>query len=118
MKSGLHETTITQSSSSLTQASLNSRDIMEEKAVIVSGIAVYPNPGKGNFTLTINHPANEKATVQVYNMLGQLAYSKAVNLQKGNNLLNVDMKKMAAGLYTIKLKTATAFFTKRISVVE
>lgn len=78
--------------------------------------SVYPNPVKNTANLTFDLDANADVTIAVIDALGKQLSVKAVKGIKGANINSVDMSKMAAGSYTIKLQTATE--TKVIPVVK
>lgn len=70
-------------------------------------ISIYPNPNNGNFTVKLGV---EKATINVYNALGRLVYSRkdASEFEE----LNLDTK----GLYFIEIRTDNAVETRRVIV--
>jgi hypothetical protein len=74
--------------------------------------AMYPNPAKDivNIDLPI---VSEKVTVEFYDQIGKLAYSK--NLSTNSKTVNV--KDLATGIYIIKViadgKIGTQKFIKR-----
>lgn len=78
--------------------------------------SVYPNPVKNTANLTFDLDANADVTIAVIDALGKQLSVKAVKGIKGANINAVDMSKMAAGSYTIKLQTPTE--TKVIPVIK
>lgn len=65
-----------------------------------NGVMLYPNPTKGNVTVTSKVPLQD-ATVTVSNVLGQLI--EARTKQKGTVLV-VDMKRLDAGVYFVEVR--------------
>jgi hypothetical protein len=57
------------------------------------GIAIYPNPSNGQFTLELN----ENAKVEIYNALGSLIYN--ATFEKGKHTLSLNL---ANGVYLLK----------------
>jgi hypothetical protein len=64
---------------------------------------VYPNPVKQQATVNITSNTEQRVTLQVYNTLGKIVYSKSVQLFSGNQSINLDMKQLPAGVYSISL---------------
>lgn len=62
---------------------------------------VWPNPVTENFWLSINTAAESKITIKIFDSKGALVGMQQTDLLPGNNLLNINMKKMAAGTYQI-----------------
>ncbi len=60
------------------------------------GLSVYPNPGNGMLHVESDKPFNK---VYVYNMLGELVYTNACNL----DYAEIDLSECADGIYVIKI---------------
>ena len=57
-------------------------------ASAVSNLNIYPNPGKGEFTITLSHPIRQLAdqastTIEVYNPVGQTVFNTTLNPTAG-----------------------------------
>jgi hypothetical protein len=61
-------------------------------------VSVYPNPNQGTFTVQVLLAATDEATMEVYNISGQLVYSK--RLYPGSNRLQLNV---ADGLYLYRV---------------
>ena len=79
---------------------------------------VWPNPVTENLWININSSEESKATIKVVDDKGTLISVQQNNLSSGNNLLNVDMKKMAAGTYLIVANWANNRMQKTMKVVK
>jgi|GEM_PF-1414548 len=79
-------------------------------------VAVYPNPVKNAANITFDMDETADVTIAVIDALGKQLSVKALKGIKGANIASVDMSKMAAGNYTIKLQSATE--TKVVPVVK
>ncbi len=79
-------------------------------------VAVYPNPVKNAANVTFDMDATADVTIAVIDALGKQLSVKALKGFKGANITTVDMSRMAAGNYTIKLQSATE--TKVVPVVK
>jgi len=71
-----------------------------------------------NLWININSSEESKATIKVVDDKGTLISVQQNNLSSGNNLLNVDMKKMAAGTYLIVANWANNRMQKTMKVVK
>jgi uncharacterized repeat protein (TIGR03803 family) len=68
-------------------------------------ITVYPNPNNGKFTVALRNLPNEKATIEVYNILGEQVLSAPLdNTPSGNS---IDMSSQSNGVYLYKVITQT-----------
>lgn len=81
-----------------------------------NNLAVYPNPSNGNINIAFNSSVSEKATLKMFNLLGQQIYSNEVELAEGLNSLNVNLTNQSTGLYTIILQTSSSIYTQKIAV--
>lgn len=79
---------------------------------------VWPNPVAENLWINVSSSAESKAIIKVYDDKGTLISVQQNNLSSGNNLLNVDMKKMAAGTYLIVANWANNQMQKTIKIVK
>ncbi|GAB7257552.1 endonuclease [Polaribacter sp. OB-PA-B3] len=72
----------------------------------LNGFKMYPNPVTGN-KLFFN--INEKATINIYNVLGKLVQSEII--ENVNSSINVS--KLSKGMYLLKLNTQNQSITKK-----
>lgn len=79
-------------------------------------VNIYPNPVKNTANVTFDMEESAEVTIAVIDALGKQLSVKALKGVKGANITTVDMSKMAAGNYTLKLQTASE--TKTVSVVK
>jgi hypothetical protein len=71
-------------------------------------VRVMPNPNKGNFAITgtINGITNEKVTIEIANMLGQVVYKAQADVRGGKIDARVDLGgSLANGMYLLNLHT-------------
>jgi hypothetical protein len=83
----------------LEMGTLSPTAVNEVKA-INGEVKVYPNPNKGVFNVEVN-TNGEKGQIEVYNLLGEKVYVKALN--SGINQLN--MSNDSVGVYIYKVTT-------------
>lgn len=75
---------------------IDSRDKHEaEKSY---GIAVFPNPNNGEFTL--NTGSDEEKDIYVYNILGEIIYQKNKTVER---ILDISISNAPKGMYLLKL---------------
>jgi hypothetical protein len=79
-----------------------------------TGLFVYPNPISTNETLTIDVKSIDAQTVRVFNMNGQLLYSKTLNGAETMHLSVSDF--FRSGIYNVTLTTKYAVINKKIVV--
>lgn len=66
----------------------------------LSGIAIYPNPNHGQFTLSLPEEACE---VVIFNSLGQQVFS-----QQAKGVTNLNLESLNSGMYFVTVKTEKA----------
>jgi len=67
-------------------------------------VTVYPNPvGQGGFTLDIKALTDKPLHIQAFDAIGQLVYSRRVDVLKGVNRLTIDSDDWASGTYFIQV---------------
>lgn len=71
----------------------------------LQSLAVYPNPGKDIFTLSLK----KEGELSIYNVSGQLVYRG--NFQKGIN--TIDLSYLCDGLYFVRSQTSTIKLLKK-----
>ncbi|MGI4760252.1 MAG: FG-GAP-like repeat-containing protein [Janthinobacterium lividum] len=80
-----------------------------------SSLTLYPNPtATGHLTLELNgYP--RPAELTIFNALGQVVLTANTPGSPGKTALALDLQPLAPGLYTLLVKTAGGFDTRRIS---
>lgn len=91
---------------------LNSK-LVESNPVSVN---MYPNPANDNVTLSINTVKDQTATVTFTNVLGQIAFSELHNLTNGNNVINLNVNSLSAGIYNVNITAGNQTVNKMIVV--
>ena len=84
-----------------------------EEYSIFDVLDVYPNPGKGQFTIRGLLPTMEDVTIELTNMLGQ-ALQPAVIINGTNDFVQpMDISRYANGVYFIRIQAADSSVTVR-----
>lgn len=73
---------------------------------------IYPNPNDGNFR--INTSASQQLELNIYNFLGELAYTKKITNNSGLDI-NCELN---AGFYLLNIWDGNRLFTQKFSVVK
>jgi hypothetical protein len=81
--------------------------------VAVDDITLYPNPSKGQFTLS-TPSLKEDAVLEVYSMEGRLVYQK--NIPANTKQTFIDLQQPSAGLYAVRLLAGNKLSSMKIIV--
>lgn len=87
---------------------------LDNQKTVDETVAVYPNPSKGLVTIDLKGALSVNASIEVYNQLGQIVYSKVYNETKG--VFEIDLSGNASGVYTIKIISNGEVVTKRVVI--
>lgn len=82
----------------------------------LEGMKLYPNPATDNVKVAIVSSESAKASLTIFNIMGQIVYSENVALNEGENLLNVNTSNMNAGIYMVNVKTSKGTSTQKLIV--
>jgi hypothetical protein len=77
--------------------------------VCYQDISIYPNPACDH--LDIRNPDPGNSLVEIFNVYGSLAFSKAFT---GN--IDLDISSLATGLYTVKVKNDKKFYSTKLLI--
>jgi hypothetical protein len=79
---------------------------------------VYPNPTRGETNVKIDAVVAGNANVIVMNTLGQIVYSKQVELTVGVNEFQIDANDFASGLYNVMVESNNGSLVKKLTVTK
>lgn len=79
---------------------------------------LWPNPVGENLWISISIPEASRISIKIVDSKGALVALQQNNLLRGNNLLNIDMKKMAAGSYQLIANWAEGQMQKTMKIVK
>jgi hypothetical protein len=71
-----------------------------------SQFTLYPVPNDGKFTVEISSAVQDTYTLEIFNMLGSRIYVKSGIEVTGNLTMNVDLRPVPDGIYTVVLRNA------------
>jgi hypothetical protein len=87
--------------------------VEEVEMVVMDDITLYPNPSKGQFTLS-TLSLKEDAVVEVYSMEGRLVYQK--NIPASTKQTFIDLQQPSPGLYAVRLLAGNKLNSMKIIV--
>ena len=110
VRSGVKVTSITES--------VNTYVVANEEAETVKGvdISVYPNPSSESFILQVNGLVENSLKVELYDLTGRLMLVSQV--AQGSTMTSLDVQKLYAGTYLLKISNGTQFSTKTITITK
>ncbi|MBL7930257.1 MAG: T9SS type A sorting domain-containing protein [Bacteroidia bacterium] len=81
-----------------------------------AAVVIFPNPGKGTFTLkTGQEPLQTTMSVRVNNSLGQLLYSKE---EPWSPAVNLNLEHLPAGIYSVNIGLDKETIVKRLVITK
>ena len=86
--------------------------------LVVNSFVVYPNPANSSTSISFDIAENNKVTILVYNVLGNLVsnLSQSNDFEKGNNTIQLNTSNLASGVYYITLDINGAKETKKLII--
>jgi hypothetical protein len=102
----VHEVTITSAFEKYTNQDyfVDDKIYTKNTEVQTTEVLLYPNPASNNFNIKINVAKNQKASIDLYDVMGrkvQNLYSG--NINKGYNIFQADISTLPAGLYYARI---------------
>jgi hypothetical protein len=80
------------------------------------GLAIYPNPNNGSFTLEMATTRVDKVNLRIVNATGYLVYEKQDLRVNGNFSTNIDISPEAEGIYLMIIESDLGVYTSRILI--
>ncbi len=79
-------------------------------------INYYPNPSTEEVNISITGHAGQKAMVTLFDAKGMPVYTEAFEVSDGNHTKTLDIRKLQAGLYLIRIGLGDATYQDRLIV--
>ena len=77
---------------------------------------LYPNPSTGIINVDFTTTTSESTTITVTDMAGRVITSKPVTTIAGNNHTQLDLSRVAKGVYMVKLGSISHTAKSRIVI--
>lgn len=82
-------------------------------------INLFPNPIiEGNATLEITSTIDKESSIRVFDAIGQLIYTKKLDIQKGINTYSIETQDWSSGIYYIHINSAQSATVKELIKAE
>lgn len=81
----------------------------------LSNFALYPNPNKGNFSLSFDSNSGENINVNVYDISGRLVYNKNYNATSRFNE-TISLNNVSSGMYLMTVIDGGKRITKKLII--
>jgi subtilisin family serine protease len=89
-----------------------------EKENTISVSAIYPNPANDVAVISFTSPVNENGTLLITDMLGQTIQNIPVKAAVGNNMMQINVAGLSAGMYFVQISCGGASSVAKRLVVE
>jgi len=76
-------------------------------------LAVLPNPSNGEFQVVVNSSSDNRR-IEVYDMLGQLIESIVLPDGQNNQIVSLNLREQATGIYFIVLQDQTGTYSQKV----
>lgn len=80
--------------------------------------AVYPNPTAGTARVAVTAPSDALVTVRVYDVTGRVVAEVIENAVVSGQVLDIDTRGLAAGLYLVRAESDAGVAVRRLTVVR
>ncbi|MFI1743080.1 PQQ-dependent sugar dehydrogenase [Thalassobellus sediminis] len=89
-------------STNVTSKNATNKKVLNDDTINIKPIKIYPNPTSQNLFIECNSLNGEKATISLYNLVGQLI--RKVDLTGNyNKLQKIDVKELSEGIYMLNI---------------
>jgi hypothetical protein len=83
---------------------------------LAATVGLYPNPAHQRFTVQVPAGSLQAATATLTNTLGQTVLTKQLALPAAGGTADFDVSRLAAGVYSLQLKSGNDLVVKRVVV--
>lgn len=91
---------------------------VHQMASAIEKVELFPNPTSNETSLTVSLVNESNVSVSIINNVGQIVFVNSATLSAASNVLNIDTKQFAAGIYNIVISTNNGSVTKKLSVTK
>ena len=79
-------------------------------------IVIFPNPNRGAFDIELSGYVGNEAELQIYDLMGRQVLREKMNAQSNFASSKVELLDTPAGLYIVKIVTATGVYTEEFVI--
>ena len=80
--------------------------------------SLYPNPNKGTFTINYNSNADDNMNIEVFDLNGHQVFNEVWSVSAGMNTKNLNISKLASGIYITRLSSTQGSALIKTTVVQ
>ncbi|MHC1776847.1 MAG: C25 family cysteine peptidase [Lentimicrobium sp.] len=80
-----------------------------------TGISIFPNPSKGEFTLEIANAPIGNANLSVVNTAGEIVFANRLNITRSSQRENISLN-IGSGVYFLKVETSNGIVTQKLVI--
>lgn len=81
-------------------------------------LMLFPNPASTGFAAFVLSHVNERADIRLYDASGKLVSSQQHNLETGENVLLQDTELLRAGIYLVRLESASQQLSHKLVITR
>jgi acetyl esterase/lipase len=89
---------------------------IEKISTSLNKLFIQPNPAKENCSLSFNCSEYGKGRIRVYNVVGNLVIDFSSVFKSGNNVFELPVKTLKAGLYFVQISKDKSKITERLII--
>lgn len=94
----------------------SSTDFVVEELSPAEAISIYPNPNKGEFTVSLRHADFDVQRLEVYDALGKRLHQTHIAGPRPE-AVEINLPSAKAGLYFLQIQTERGLITKKLTVL-
>lgn len=95
-------------------AKLNSTLETEEFPSVNDAIKIYPNPTKGEFTISLT--GNNYNELKIYDLMGRLVYVQSLDTNSNNHYVTINPGQLITGIYLVQVIGQEGVITRQVVV--
>ena len=80
------------------------------------GFVMYPNPANESLNIEVAMTADQPVQVNVMDAAGRVAVQQNRSLSKGDNVMQLDLSRLANGIYFVQVRNGEQATTRRLVV--
>ncbi|NTW32480.1 MAG: T9SS type A sorting domain-containing protein, partial [Bacteroidetes bacterium] len=84
--------------------------VIDNTEVDKMSVNIYPNPAYNEIQCLINIPENTKLTIKIIDMLGRNLLTQTHPIEKGTNIINLDVSDISTGIYNLQISSSSGFY--------